>query len=186
IFAISCNSGENKNKEGEKTSEEENKAQIVDLQSFNEAYETLEFETCDEFETAMEYYTDIYFSTLDKAVEGDEDAIAEFKELHDMLKPLGEQAGKLKEQCPERIDELESKYKEKVDNNRDEIDQIINPDAAEVAEINDEVAENEKAVGSEPKQINPDAQKQTQKPIKAVEGKKLNIKEETSKPDAGI
>jgi hypothetical protein len=76
IFAISCNNGENKDKEDEKTPKKETKAQIVDLESFNQAYETLEFETCDEFETAIGHFSEVYFSTLDEAVEGDEDAIA--------------------------------------------------------------------------------------------------------------
>ncbi|MFW5805654.1 MAG: hypothetical protein ACOCVX_03905 [Bacteroidales bacterium] len=127
IFGVSCNNGENKDKEDEKTSEseKETKAQIVDLASFNETYEVLEFETCDEFETAMKHYADIYFTTLDKAVEGDETAIEEFKELHDMKCTFEKQAENLNDDCPDKMSELGEKYEEKIENNKDKIEQII-------------------------------------------------------------
>ncbi|MEA3449117.1 MAG: hypothetical protein U9Q98_11835 [Bacteroidota bacterium] len=178
IFAISCNNGENKDKEDEKTPEEETKAQIVDLESFNEAYETLKFETCDEFETAVEHYADIYFTILDKAVEGNEDAIAEFKELHGMLEPLVEQAEKLEEQCAERIDELESKYEERVENNRDKIDQIIHPEDQSETEEKDESAEKELVEKEPVKTDDPEmVKKQNKKTIQAVEKSKIKIEE---------
>ncbi|MGM0650860.1 MAG: hypothetical protein ACQES1_10195 [Bacteroidota bacterium] len=150
MFAISCNNGE-KDKEEEKTPEEETKAQIVDLESFNEAYETLEFETCDEYGTAVDHYAEVYFSTLDKAVEGDEDAIAEFKELHQMRKPFEEQAKKLEESCPDFMTELEEKYEGKLENRKDDIDQIVAPEDTKEEEDDLTEADEEVEIGEDKK-----------------------------------
>ncbi len=180
IFAISCNNGENKDKEDEKTPEEETKAQIVDLESFNEAYETLEFEECDEFKTAMGHYMDIYFSTLDKAVEGDETAIEEFKELHEMKCTFEKQAEKLNDECPDKMSELGEKYEEEQKAHADEINQILSP---EDAESEKESPENNDEEGGEDSKSSELTKKGQKSKSLNFEEKKLDIDDSQNKSD---
>jgi hypothetical protein len=180
MFAISCNNGENKDKEDEKTPKEETKAQIVDLESFNETYETLDFETCDEFETAIENYAKVYFSTLDKAVEGDETAIDEFKELHDMKCTFEKQAEKLNDECPDKMSELGEKYEEKIENNKDKIEQIIpSEDTDEEVEDKNKNTSDKEAKTDDPELVKRDDGKQNHE----LKKRNLELKKEDSDSD---
>ncbi len=85
------------------------------LEDLKEKYNDTEFEDCDEFIVAAEEMMDVYFKTVDKAAEGDEDAKKEMEEFEEFMESFEDQAEKFEEECPEKFEEFEAKFEVKMD-----------------------------------------------------------------------
>ena len=100
----------------------------TNLDELKEKYDDKEFKDCDEFITAAEEMMDVYFATVDKAAEGDEDAKKEVEEFEDFMDGFEEQAEKFEEECPEKFEEFEEKFEAKMEDYMEKIMKIYGLD----------------------------------------------------------
>jgi uncharacterized UPF0160 family protein len=151
VMTFSCKNGEENKTEDKKV--EELKTEILDLVSFNESYKTLEFTSCDEFEVVCEDFSNVFFTTLDKADQGDETAIKDIKVLKEMMGQMRTQLKNLKSDCPEKMETISKDFNQKLEENQAKFDKIF-PPKVETSETNVKVEKAEKTNVITPQVLN--------------------------------
>lgn len=139
IMTFSCKNGE-ENKTEDKIVEEL-KTEILDLTSFNENYKTLEFTSCDEFEIACEDFSIVFFTTLDKADQGDEVAIKDIKVLKEMMGQMKSQMENLESDCPEKMETISKDFTQKLKENQAKFDKLFPQKKEKVSDTKENVSD---------------------------------------------
>jgi hypothetical protein len=85
------------------------------LEDLKKKYDGKEFKNCDKFLEAAEEIFDVYFATIDKAVEGDEQAKKDVESFDKFLEGFEGQAEKFEKECPEKFAEFEKKLETKME-----------------------------------------------------------------------
>lgn len=77
-----------------------------DLAELKTKYEGKTFNDCDKFITAYKEVMDVYFQTLDKAIDGDEAALKDFSDFDYFISDFSKNATPLAETCPEKFEKF--------------------------------------------------------------------------------
>ncbi|MCK9498888.1 MAG: hypothetical protein M0Q45_05215 [Bacteroidales bacterium] len=85
------------------------------LDDLKKKYDKKEFKDCDEFLVASQEMMDVYFATIEKAADGDENAKTDFEGIEEFLGQFDEQHEKFAEECPEKFEEFEKKLESKME-----------------------------------------------------------------------
>lgn len=87
----------------------------TNLEELKKKYDGKEFKDCDEFIAAAEEMFDVYFATVDKAVEGDEKAKTDMEDFEKFMEDFEDQAEKFEEECPDKFKAFEEKFEKKME-----------------------------------------------------------------------
>lgn len=85
------------------------------LDDLKKKYEGKEFKNCDDFEKAFNEIFDVYFATIDKAAEGNEDAKKELENFDAFLGTLDKANTDFEKDCPEKAKELQETMEKKME-----------------------------------------------------------------------
>ena len=72
------------------------------LEELKKKYDGKEFKNCDKFIEAANEMMEVYFATVDKAVEGDEQAKKDVEAFDDFMQDFESQAEKFEKECPDK------------------------------------------------------------------------------------
>lgn len=84
------------------------------LEELKKKYDGKEFKDCDEFIAAAEEMIDVYFATIDKAVNGDENAKKELDEFDKFMDNIKDESEKFEDECPDKFKAFEDKFDAKM------------------------------------------------------------------------
>ncbi len=98
------------------------------IQDLKVKYEGKTFENCKTFLPAYDEIMNVYFATIDKAYEGDENALNEIAEFEPFFTSLNEDTGKMEAECPEKFQEFQENMEKRM--------QEVFPKLIELAEKN--------------------------------------------------
>lgn len=87
----------------------------TNIAELKKKYDGKEFKNCDEFLSASEEMFDVYFATIDKAVEGDENAKKEIDEFEEFMNGFEGNSEKFEKECPDKFDDFEAKFEKKME-----------------------------------------------------------------------
>lgn len=93
----------------------------TNLEELKKKYDGKEFKDCDKFLEAANEMMDVYFATIDKAVEGDEQAKKDVEGFETFMEDFEDQAEKFEEECPDKFAEFEKKMETKMDEYMDKL-----------------------------------------------------------------
>lgn len=85
------------------------------LEELKKKYDGKEFKNCDKFIEAANEMMEVYFATVDKAVEGDEQAKKDVEAFDDFMQDFESQAEKFEKECPDKYKEFEDNFEKKMD-----------------------------------------------------------------------
>lgn len=83
---------------------ETKKAETID--ELINKYDGKVFETCDEMIEFGYEYIDVMIATIDRAADGDEEAIEDFDKMDDFFRQFESQQIQLEQECPEKFQEF--------------------------------------------------------------------------------
>lgn len=87
----------------------------TNLEELKKKYDGKEFKNCDKFIEAANEMMEVYFATVDKAVEGDEQAKKDVEAFDGFMQDFESQAEKFKEECPDKYKEFEDSFEKKME-----------------------------------------------------------------------
>jgi len=93
----------------------------TNLEELKKKYDGKEFKDCDKFLEAANEMMDVYFATIDKAVEGDEQAKKDIEDFETFMENFEDQSEKFEEECPDKFAEFEKKMETKMDEYMDKL-----------------------------------------------------------------
>ncbi|MDY0143033.1 MAG: hypothetical protein RBR97_14180 [Bacteroidales bacterium] len=113
------------------------------LSELKEKYKDKEFKNCDEFIVGAEEMMDVYFKTIDKAVEGDEAAKKDIEAFEDFLNTWEKDTEKFEKECPEKFEKFEKDFEQKMEPYMDKLMKLYAPEDDEYNEWEDEMTDEE-------------------------------------------
>lgn len=87
----------------------------TNIEELKKKYDGKEFKNCDEYLAAAEEMFDVYFATIDKAIDGDEAAKKEIDEFEKFMDNFYGPADKFAKECPEKFEAFEAKFEKKME-----------------------------------------------------------------------
>lgn len=87
----------------------------TNLQELKKKYDGIEFKSCDEFISAYEELSDVYFATIDRAVKGNKKAKNEMIGLDALMINFNEQSIKFEKECPDKLKAFDEEFMKKMD-----------------------------------------------------------------------
>jgi hypothetical protein len=87
----------------------------TNLEELKKKYDGKEFKDCDAFIAAAEEMIEVYFATIDKAVEGDEKAKKDVEDFEKFMEDFEDQSEKFEEECPDKFKAFEEKFEKKME-----------------------------------------------------------------------
>ncbi len=91
------------------------------LSDLKAKYEGKTFTDCDKFLNAYQEILDVYFASIDKALDGDESAYKDISEFDYFMASFTEDAEVLADQCPEKFEEFGKNLEQSLMNNLSKI-----------------------------------------------------------------
>ncbi len=85
------------------------------LEELKKKYDDKEFKDCDKFIEAASEMMDVYFATIDKAIEGDEQAKKDVEDFDKFMKGFESQSEKFAKDCPDKFNDFEAKFEKKME-----------------------------------------------------------------------
>jgi Rad3-related DNA helicase len=98
------------------------------LADLKKKYDGKEFKNCDKFLEAMNESFDVYFSLIDKAYEGNEEAKKEMEEFDKYFNSFDSQAEKFEKECPEKFEEFQKNLEKKMEEKMEKLMKIYGLD----------------------------------------------------------
>lgn len=97
----------------DKIDELESSEEATTLYDLQNKYDGVEFRDCDEALAFAEESFDVYFATIDKAIEGDEQAIEDIDAFDDYFNSFDRKMEKFEDKCPEKMDAMQEELGKK-------------------------------------------------------------------------
>jgi len=93
----------------------------TNLEELKKKYDGKEFKNCDKFLEAANEMMDVFYATIDKAAEGDEQAKKDLEEFDKFMEGFNKQAEKFEEECPDKFKEFEETQEKKMEEYMDKV-----------------------------------------------------------------
>lgn len=95
------------------------------LEDIKKKYEEIQFKTCDEYISAAEELSIVYFSTIKNGAKDDKNTKDEMLELGEILNNFNKQSIKLKKDCPDKLKAFKKYFKKEKEKYLDKILDIM-------------------------------------------------------------
>lgn len=119
---VSCGEQDKKEKEIEDKQKIE---KATSLQELYKKYDGVKFKDCDEMIQFGYEYIDVLVDVIDRAAEGDEEALEELDQLDEFFSQFEEQEDLFEKECPEKFEEYLANIEEKMEKYLDKLIGIL-------------------------------------------------------------